>query len=752
MGEHAHAALDGSLQALLLVEVQHRRAERPHEDLGLLLAVLLHHLHGTAGDDVRDGLVTHGNAHGVRVGEATVDEHARVALAVVTPVAKDIIVQGKRTEDARSEDRQRLADGNGVAIDGGAVGVFLAPRIRPAVVRVGVALHARLVAVVDAGDAGERHLHKGGNPQAAHAEAVVVLIQPKAGLLLLAQRAAMRRVAQHVHQADAVMATQQVERRAEGLAGIVLAELLGGVGKVLGRNLVSEVVKNGVAERVVHDAVQLVAMEVLTQLAIGNLGGGVLPDLADEQRVGLLGQFSGLDLGDEVIGQLVGNVQTPTARTSAQPLAHHAILAADQLAVVGIVLIQVRKRVDAPPALVGAVVAELEPVAIRRIGALVCADGVIVAQAVEIHRVCAGVVEHAIKNDGDATVARFLAETREALLVAQHRINLHVVAGVVAMVGLRLEDGVQIEDRDAQALQVVKMLANALKRAAVELPLGDAAVLSLLVAGGLVPVVNQLALGAIRMQLQSCRGALLPVLATGEAVREDLVDDAVLVPVGKHRALELVAGDLERRRLAIRKGTLARRALGVGAIAPHVAVCRRNLKAIPNNLRHFGRKGSRETNRVTQRGALHLDELLAVLISPQAQLCGCLRLVPHVNPQSDGHAHACGTKRIAVLEGRSHMLSSHIASFRLLSARNTLLADALSAYRSFYDSSLGRPARSIQGCNHTAGTEIAHPALVVPTTGPESRTLWSGEAHEKGAVPKDGPSVLISKPCDRHNP
>ena len=63
MAEHAHAALERRLKALLAVEVQHRGAERPEEDLGLTVAQARH----AAGDDVAHLLVAHGDLHGVRL-------------------------------------------------------------------------------------------------------------------------------------------------------------------------------------------------------------------------------------------------------------------------------------------------------------------------------------------------------------------------------------------------------------------------------------------------------------------------------------------------------------------------------------------------------------------------------------------------------------------------------------------------------------------------------------------------------------
>ncbi len=46
-------------------------------------------------------------------------------------------------------------------------------------------------------------------------------------------------------------------------------------------------------------------------MAIADLVGGVFPDLAEQQCVGLLGEHGLFDLGQEVIGKLVGHIEAP---------------------------------------------------------------------------------------------------------------------------------------------------------------------------------------------------------------------------------------------------------------------------------------------------------------------------------------------------------------------------------------------------------------------------------------------------------
>ncbi len=405
VAQHAHAALHGLLQTLLLVEVQHGGAQRPQEHVGLAVLDLgLYALH-----DVVHVLAQHGQVQVLGVGEAPVGQHRHHVVAVAAREAKHVLVQREGLEVALGKEvRQGLAHGNCVAVNGAAVQVLLAPGVGAAVVGVRVALHAGLVPVVNAGHAGHGHLQQGRHPQAAHGKAALVGVQAVGAALLVGEGVLVGRAAQHGQHALAVVAAQQVQAGVEGLRRVVLVQGLHGVGVVLRGGLLGQEAQRGDAERVVHGPVQLLALQVLAQLAVAHLVGGVLPHLANEQGVRLLGQGGLLDGGNEVVRQLVRNVQAPAAGTQAQPLAHHAVLAANELAVGGVVLVHVGQVVHAPPALVLVPVLgrELVPAAIRRIVALVGALLRVVAVAVEVAGVAPRVVEDAVQNDANAQLRR----------------------------------------------------------------------------------------------------------------------------------------------------------------------------------------------------------------------------------------------------------------------------------------------------------------------------------------------------------
>ncbi len=395
MAQHAHAALHGLLQALLLVEVQHGGAQRPQEHVRLAVLDLgLHALH-----DVVHVLAQHGQIEVLGGGEAAVGQHGHHVVAIAAREAKDVLVEGEGPEVALGKEVwQGLAHGNRVAVDGAAVEVLLAPGVGPTVVGVRVALHAGLVAVVDAGHAGHGHLKQGRHPQAAHGKAALVVVQAVAAALVVAQGALVGRAGQHGQHALAVVTAQEVQAGVEGVLGVVLVQGLHGVGVVLRGGLLRQEAQRGDAERVVHGPVQLLALQVLAQLAVAHLVGGVLPHLAQQQRVGLERAQAGLEAEDELVGQLVGHVKPEAVCAQRKPVGDDAVVVVDEIAQIGgLKLLEIGQGAEVPPALiVVGIVPEVVPAVVRRgrapgIGAVV--EDVV---AVKVDRVAAGVGIHAV--------------------------------------------------------------------------------------------------------------------------------------------------------------------------------------------------------------------------------------------------------------------------------------------------------------------------------------------------------------------
>lgn len=181
--------------------------------------------------------------------------------------------------------------------------------------------------------------------------------------------------------------------------------------------------EDGVSQRVVHDGIQFAALEIAPTLGVRNFVGRILPHLTDDERIGFLPAGGSVQLLDEAVRQLVGNIQPPAGRAQPQPAADHAVLVLDDVILIAAVaLIDLRERVDAPPrtVLVRPVV-KVEPAEIRRFLGLERAYAVIMAACVEIAAVVAGVIEHAVQYNAHAASGGFAAQRTEVLLTAEQR-------------------------------------------------------------------------------------------------------------------------------------------------------------------------------------------------------------------------------------------------------------------------------------------------------------------------------------------
>ena len=554
------------------------------------------------------------------------------------------------------------------------------PREGPAVVGVGQALHAQLVPVVDAWDAEVGHLHENGEPEAPLRKAALTVREAPGHAVGPGLPVGMVEcAAQHTHEAWAVVAREQVERRGLRLGRVVLGDGDEALGSCPGAHVPEEKPERSIAERVVHGAVELAAQEVATQLAVAHLVGGILPDLAEHERVRTLGRGGRANLLDELVGQLVCHVKAPTARAGGKPVAHDAVLARDELAIARVLLVHGRQVVHAPPALVRAVLVPAKPIGIGRVRALLVglpgAGLPIGAVAVEVAAVCAHVVEHAVEHDGDAQLGGLVAQHAEAPLVTEHGVDGKEVRRVVAVAAARLEDGVEVERRDAHVGQAREVVADAEEGAAIEVPRGDAAGGVPLVGGLGVPPLHdaaaragQTVLGVVAVQAARRLGKLAPVGAPAIAIGEHLVDDARGEPCGLHLA-RLIDRELERRRLPLAERALAARAALARAVVDHAPVRALDEKRVPQDRGSAALVRAREPRAVPEALGLHGRKALAHAVDPRAQRGARPRVATHVEPKHDGAAHGGGTERIPIEGVTAVVIGPHAVSSLLAYGR-----------------------------------------------------------------------------------
>jgi hypothetical protein len=75
----------------------------------------------------------------------------------------------------------------------------------------------------------------------------------------------------------------------------------------------------------------------------------------------------------------------------------------------------------------------------------------------------AGVVEDAIEHHADPAGVSRVQQFAKRAISPQDRIHPVVVVGVIAVVGRRLEDGVEVDGRDPQCLQVIQPFRRSLR-------------------------------------------------------------------------------------------------------------------------------------------------------------------------------------------------------------------------------------------------------------------------------------------------
>ena len=313
------------------------------------------------------------------------------------------------------------------------------------------------------------------------------------------------------------------------------------------------------------------------------------------------------DALNEEVGQLVGHVQPEAGSAQLHPGVDHAALAADEVLVIGVFLPNLGQGVEAPPASVAAGVlgAKVVPGAVAAVGVVVGPAHTVAALPIEVHTVGAGVAEHAVQNDADAVLAGLGAQGAELLVGAQQRVGAEVIGGVVPVIGVGLEDGVQVQVGDAQALQIGQLLADALKVAA--------EVVHVQIAAGLVGPEIRLAVFVLPVHPPG-KGHGLVLHALTEPVGEDLVEHAALQAGGGDEVL-LVHGELPGR--AFHPGEVAA-AVGAAVNAAEVGVQIKIIEVQPR-LARLELDGE-----VVHLGGLvgegHADVLAGLAVPPEHQM------------------------------------------------------------------------------------------------------------------------------------
>ncbi|OQA06253.1 MAG: hypothetical protein BWY66_01972 [bacterium ADurb.Bin374] len=261
---------------------------------------------------------------------------------------------------------------------------------------------------------------------------------------------------------------------------------------------------------------------------------GIVPDLADDQRAGFRRVRSLGQVGQVAEAEVERHVEPPAvdALVAQIRLDHRVRRSVDVFLDVGILEVELGKILDVIPADISAIVfiRELEegaPLAAR------------VATSLHEHGAApAHVVEHTIEHETHAAPVQIGRQVGQVGAGPVDRVDCVIIPCVVLVVRQRGEDRIEVDDVDAQFLDIPDTAEKALKIAAPEIDLVRPDAFLLQVGTGFrrfLPVAEP-----------AWRGIqfLLPreVGRRGEPVDDDLVDDGAVAPVGGSGCQFLLTG------------------------------------------------------------------------------------------------------------------------------------------------------------------------------------------------------------------
>ena len=164
------------------------------------------------------------------------------------------------------------------------------------------------------------------------------------------------------------MGTEKIHQGIEGVGRIVFPQRFQRFPEFVSVPA-QEIGNEGSAERIIHHAVKLLPQQIAPPHGVGNFGGGVLPDLAQQEAVRRSFLHGSADLPNEIVRQLIRHVQPPAFYAKLCIMVYHP---RDERHIAAVGLVDLGQRLKAPPAAVFiGKTAELVPIIVCRALALI---------------------------------------------------------------------------------------------------------------------------------------------------------------------------------------------------------------------------------------------------------------------------------------------------------------------------------------------------------------------------------------------
>ena len=175
------------------------------------------------------------------------------------------------------------------------------------------------------------------------------------------------------------------------------------------------------------------------------------------------------------------------------------------------------------------------------------ADPLILAVSIEVNRIVADVIEHAVHDQPHIALAHLRYQRAERVHVAEQRIEIAVIDRIIPMIGAGIHYRIDIDRGDPQVFKVIQLLCDAREIAAEEI----IALPFVVLFGRFAVIRRQIVPSPMLNGLMSARRLsrlVIALVAVEKSVGENLIDDRLFRPVRR-----MIIGAVHRQLIRLRR-------------------------------------------------------------------------------------------------------------------------------------------------------------------------------------------------------